>query len=197
MNLPRYKCHKEVEAVKIAKIKAYIDDDDNITGIIIPFDSDIEPINVKQEYLNKHEPEEGGYYVRYADGYESFSPAEAFEAGYKPAEALEMEDILNKSVKLIAILEDTLSGLLSNIEKETLGKSEEELKEDWYFRWEDGQGLEWNLYLFMDMLSLYKKNCEEWEEHHNGSCCVVERVRDKYLWPRINEFLEQLKENLR
>jgi hypothetical protein len=33
-------------------------------------------------YLLKHDPRPGGYFVEYADGYRSFSPAEAFEAGY-------------------------------------------------------------------------------------------------------------------
>lgn len=37
---------------------------------------------VDVSYLNKHKPEPGGYYVRYEDGYESYSPPEAFEAGY-------------------------------------------------------------------------------------------------------------------
>ncbi len=39
-------------------------------------------IGVSQEYMAKHDPQPGGYYVRYADGYESFSPAKAFEGGY-------------------------------------------------------------------------------------------------------------------
>ena len=36
-------------------------------------------IRVSDEYLTKHQPHAGGYYVIYADGYESFSRAEAFE----------------------------------------------------------------------------------------------------------------------
>jgi len=37
---------------------------------------------VSAEYLAKHKPTSGGYYVVYKDGYESFSPAQAFEEGY-------------------------------------------------------------------------------------------------------------------
>ena len=37
---------------------------------------------VSQEYIDKHHPQEGGYYVQYEGGYESYSPAEAFESGY-------------------------------------------------------------------------------------------------------------------
>jgi hypothetical protein len=37
---------------------------------------------VSLEYLDKHSPQAGGYYVVYEDGYRSYSPAAAFEAGY-------------------------------------------------------------------------------------------------------------------
>jgi len=37
---------------------------------------------VSAEFLAKHKPEVGGYWVQYADGYQSFSPAAAFEEGY-------------------------------------------------------------------------------------------------------------------
>lgn len=39
-------------------------------------------LGVSKEYMDKHKPEAGGYYVVYEDGYTSFSPAEAFEGGY-------------------------------------------------------------------------------------------------------------------
>lgn len=32
--------------------------------------------------MAKHKPVAGGYFVVYEDGYESFSPAKAFEEGY-------------------------------------------------------------------------------------------------------------------
>ena len=34
------------------------------------------------DVVEKHNPEAGGYYVVYEDGYKSFSPAKAFEEGY-------------------------------------------------------------------------------------------------------------------
>lgn len=37
---------------------------------------------VSREYFKKHDPQIGGYYVRYEDGYESFSPEKVFEEGY-------------------------------------------------------------------------------------------------------------------
>ena len=39
-------------------------------------------INVTKEFLDKHKPQPGGYYVVYKDGYQSYSPAEEFEDGY-------------------------------------------------------------------------------------------------------------------
>ena len=36
---------------------------------------------VSAAYVAKHDPQVGGYYVLYPDGYESWSPAEAFRAG--------------------------------------------------------------------------------------------------------------------
>lgn len=57
-------------------------------------------------------------------------------------------------------------------------------------------GLPTRMYEFFDMLELYKHFCSDWEEMHHGHVCVVERVRDKYLMPKIKEFQAQLKEVL-
>jgi hypothetical protein len=78
--MPKYKCHKEVWALKIAEIRGWSE-----TGVgaeIVPADEGFAPFTVDDEYLAKHKPQVGGYYVVYADGYKSFSPAEAFEDGY-------------------------------------------------------------------------------------------------------------------
>ena len=40
------------------------------------------PVAVSRDFVSKHEPKAGGYYVTYKDGYKSFSPAQAFEEGY-------------------------------------------------------------------------------------------------------------------
>ena len=75
--LPKYKCHKEVWALKIKEVKTD-------PGVIVPEDESYEPIPVGESYIEKHKPEAGGYLVAYADGYESYSPAKAFEEGYTP-----------------------------------------------------------------------------------------------------------------
>lgn len=72
--MPKYKCYKEVWALKIKEIN----------GISLVFEeSGYAPIQVDQEWFNKHNPEAGGYYVVYKDGYKSYSPAKAFEEGYE------------------------------------------------------------------------------------------------------------------
>ncbi len=76
--LPRYRCHKEVQAVKIKNIVHHFDK----RASIVPDEQGILSFSVSDEYMRRHNPQIGGYYVRYADGYESFSPAEAFESGY-------------------------------------------------------------------------------------------------------------------
>lgn len=86
--LPRYKCHKEVHAIKIKRVIFDIDTARNnnretdLSATIWPTESSWGPITVDSEYIRKHNPQAGGYYVVYDDGYKSFSPAEAFEAGY-------------------------------------------------------------------------------------------------------------------
>lgn len=76
--MPRYKCHKEVWALKIKSIEA----SQHRAYFIVPDEPGYGPFEVSVEYINKHKPEVGGYYVRYKDGYESYSPAQAFEEGY-------------------------------------------------------------------------------------------------------------------
>ncbi len=75
--MPKYKCHKQVHALKIAEIKEGTDG-----AMITPADEGFAPFFVNGEYLKKHSPQVGGYYVVYKDGYKSFSPASAFESGY-------------------------------------------------------------------------------------------------------------------
>jgi hypothetical protein len=76
---------------------------------------------------------------------------------------------------------------------ELYAKSQAQLEEDWFFVWDDSAALEWNIYKFHDLLKLYGSQCRRWEERHNGPCCVVERVRDQYLMPKIREFAAKVR----
>lgn len=88
-SIPKFKCIKVVGAFKIGNI---IHDSDAAsienretdgTAFLFSEDGSL-AIKVSPNYLRKHNPHIGGYYVKYEDGYESFSPAEAFEKGYVP-----------------------------------------------------------------------------------------------------------------
>lgn len=83
--MPRYKCHKEVWALKIAAIKRDGEGEERESdgsAMITPDDTFYGAFKVDADYVHKHKPQVGGYYVVYSDGYKSFSPAEAFESGY-------------------------------------------------------------------------------------------------------------------
>lgn len=85
--LPRFRSHKVVQAARINEVRRRPADSvvggllvllvpgpDGITGTV--------EVGVSVDYMRKHDPAPGGYLVRYEDGYESYSPADAFEGGY-------------------------------------------------------------------------------------------------------------------
>ena len=80
IEMPKYRCHKEVWALKIKEVKVERRLDGDMT--LSFFEERFAPIVVSKEYREKHEPQAGGYYVVYKGGYKSFSPQEAFEEGY-------------------------------------------------------------------------------------------------------------------
>lgn len=85
-----------------------------------------------------------------------------------------------------------LTNLAKAFEDELIALPESELEQHWYFKWDETASIEWNTYKFSDMLEMYKRSCRRWEEQHNGNCCVVERVRDKYLMSKVRDFLAEL-----
>lgn len=78
IEMPRYRSHKVVHALKIREIHQREGGGATITPDEVAF----APFFVDAEYVRKHLPLPGGYYVVYPDGYKSWSPAEAFESGY-------------------------------------------------------------------------------------------------------------------
>ncbi|CAB3730875.1 hypothetical protein [Paraburkholderia rhynchosiae] len=83
--MPRYRCHKEIWALKIKDVcydRPPLEGEPRGNATITPADDGYAPFVVDEAWAMKHRPQVGGYYVVYADGYKSFSPAGAFEDGY-------------------------------------------------------------------------------------------------------------------
>ncbi len=86
--MPKYKCHKEVHALKISRVVDHTqakEADKTTGGIVHPEDTRFAPIVVDRDWLARFGPAydgDLGYYVVYADGYKSWSPTKAFEDGY-------------------------------------------------------------------------------------------------------------------
>lgn len=88
--LPRWKCHKEVQAAKITGFQFPPEGPVACMGDI-GAKATLEPkVLARMIGMTNPKPGDGeawanlvgGYYVRYADGFESWSPAKAFEDGY-------------------------------------------------------------------------------------------------------------------
>lgn len=98
-SLKQYRSHKTVSAMKIVNMAAA----PLLSGCTLLFpasfpacipgacpdtfsaafsDAIVDTIAVSDEWVARHSAHIGGYFVRYADGYESFFPAKAFEEGY-------------------------------------------------------------------------------------------------------------------
>ncbi len=76
--MPTYQCHKKVKAMKISEIVP----DFQTNNLKMLFEGSDGYVVVSKEWSYKNNPEVGGYYVVYEDGYDSYSPAKAFEEGY-------------------------------------------------------------------------------------------------------------------
>lgn len=76
--MKKFKSHKTVEAAIITAIgiPSGVSIDIHLEGGEVQL--------VSGDWLRKHEPKVGGYFVRYASGYCSYSPADEFEGGNKP-----------------------------------------------------------------------------------------------------------------
>ena len=88
---------------------------------------------------------------------------------------------------------NVITGLSNGFDAELFAMAEEQLDGHWHFKFDPEKRFDLTLYDFFEMIKLYSGFCRRWEEYHNGTCCVVERVRDKYIMPKIKEFLLNVK----
>ena len=92
--LPKYQSHKVVAALKITEIYEVRDPEGALDlECEGPKGEPSELIRVPLEYVEKHNPQVGGYFVVYQDGYQSWSPAKAFEEGYKIIDPVVIEEV--------------------------------------------------------------------------------------------------------
>lgn len=91
VEMPKYRSHKTVWALKISDLTPPAQDSDG--SCVLHFEEEgYGARRVSADFVRRHLPELGtrpdlapyigGYFVVYQDGYESFSPAQAFEEGY-------------------------------------------------------------------------------------------------------------------
>jgi len=81
VQMPQYKCHKIVGALKIVATNINPDGSLDLFFKLSQF----VPINLESVVATRFRilsPEDLGYYVVYEDGYVSWSPTKAFEDGY-------------------------------------------------------------------------------------------------------------------
>lgn len=78
--MPRYECHKKVWAIKIAAVEIHQDK----SATIAPSDDGYAVFKTAPAWAErfKSTADDPGYYVVYEDGFASWSPSKAFEAGY-------------------------------------------------------------------------------------------------------------------
>jgi hypothetical protein len=84
VEMPKYRSHKTVWALKIAAVDDPTKPGDETDGsrVLTFTEPHYAPKRVPHAFVRKHDPKAGGYYVVYEDGYASWSPADAFETGY-------------------------------------------------------------------------------------------------------------------
>lgn len=84
--MPKWECHKTVWALRIRDVDP-VTDGGAFLHFYAPDDGwpQPPPLKVEAAYVIKHNPQAQGYFIVYEDGYQSWSPAEAFEAGYTRA----------------------------------------------------------------------------------------------------------------
>lgn len=80
IEMPRYRCHKEVWALEIGDVE-YLPDRSG-RGSMTPVNERYGKIELSADFMRRNNPQVGGYFVVYKDGYQSYSPKEAFEEGY-------------------------------------------------------------------------------------------------------------------
>ena len=95
--MQKYQSHKVVEAGKIINITQIVSKE--IFTYSLHLDGEEgERVMVSEGWVSKHNPIVGGYFVQYSDDYQSYSPAEAFEAGYTKSSAMSSREVIREAI---------------------------------------------------------------------------------------------------
>lgn len=86
--MPFYTCHKRVQALEIEKVGSYCQTEDGLMRNIWFVGDDHWEI-FPDKMFARYVPKPGDFFVRYEDGYESFSPRKAFLEGYTREDVIE------------------------------------------------------------------------------------------------------------
>jgi hypothetical protein len=107
-DLPRYRCHKVVQAARITEVSLARWGG----GAVLTLGGrELEPVVVTGAWYARHLPQAGGYYVIYEpDGYTSFSPEAPFEAGYTRIEDSDHEAVIEAFRRAIDTAEKDRAG---------------------------------------------------------------------------------------
>ena len=101
--LPFFKSKKTVQALKIRAITIVPISPggrpDDISWYLHFEDYHYPPVAVTNEWRTKHNPQSGGYYVKYKGGYESYHPCKTFEDGHVMIDPSAVLDIKEASVR--------------------------------------------------------------------------------------------------
>ena len=78
IDLPVWRCHKLVRGFKIAQMVPL----EGTSQLRLIDETGVYIVDVSNQYVMRYQPSVGDYYALYEDGYESLSPADAWEKGY-------------------------------------------------------------------------------------------------------------------
>lgn len=80
--LPQYLSHKVVRAARIIDVTRFPNPSAGICDVMLRLEGQDSGHQVSEGWWNRHKPKPGMFFILYADGYQSVSPADAFMSGY-------------------------------------------------------------------------------------------------------------------
>lgn len=96
-DLPLWRSHKLIRGFEIAQMVPL--EGTSQLRLIDPTGQHI--VDVSNQYVMRYRPYVGGYYALYSDGYESFSPSDAWLAGYTKVDESAPSDLSDDQIRAI------------------------------------------------------------------------------------------------